>query len=176
MRKKPKKPSKSYYRSIISQKICEFQLKIELIQAKKEKLEKILSLIDRDIFDEHIIQAIEEADNDADWHKIERKLEKSKNIKPPLLSNIPTPKQLLKPEYSNITLENAVDKVLKQHNHALDSSQVVYLLFDTQTDRDLKSCRNSINQILRNGVEKYLWRKVGRGLYESFKLEKNSQC
>jgi len=78
----------------------------------------------------------------------------------------PKSRALLRPQFADITLTDAVTQVLAQAAGPLHVDQLVSELYEDVSGEDLKRIKGALANVLSKGKRSGKWRNVGNGVYQ----------
>ena len=78
----------------------------------------------------------------------------------------PKSRALLRPEFADVSLTNAVAQVLAQAAAPLHVDQLVSELYEDISGEDLKRVKGALATVLSKGKKSGKWRNVGNGVYQ----------
>ncbi len=78
----------------------------------------------------------------------------------------PTSRALLRPEFADTSLTDAVTQVLTQAAEPLHLDQLVSELYEDVSGEDVKRIKKALANVLSEGKKTGKWRNVGNGVYQ----------
>jgi hypothetical protein len=77
------------------------------------------------------------------------------------------PKDMLRPEFKNMTLGDAAQEIIDQNRSALKPEQIAEQMFDPKSEEERQRAKNSLATELRRGAKDGRWKKIDRGFFVS---------
>jgi hypothetical protein len=85
------------------------------------------------------------------------------------------PKDILRPEFKDMTLGEAAQKIMDQYRQPLKSEQIAKRIFDPKSNDERQRAKNSLATELRRGAKDGRWRKIERGCFISNLVDMQSK-